>query len=145
VTRDVSEYLKTCVRCQKASTRFDKSAPDMQIIAIPKKPWSQIGIDLCSLPTSPEGYVGIVVAVDYFTKWVEAAPIKDKTAATVADFLYNLICQHGCCDIQINDQGREFVNHVSDRLHILTGVKQRITSAYHPQVTINILSFRCIS
>jgi hypothetical protein len=39
----------------------------------------------------------------------------------------------GCTDVQINDQGREFVNRVSTTLHELTGVNQRITSAYHPQ------------
>lgn len=75
----------------------------------------------------------MVVAVDYFTKWVEAEPIRDKTAATIAHFLLKLICRHGCAEIQINDQGREFVNQVSSTLHSLTGVKQRITSAYHPQ------------
>lgn len=48
-------------------------------------------------------------------------------------FLYDLICIHGCTRIQINDQGREFVNQVSARLFQLTGTAQRITSAYHPQ------------
>ena len=32
-----------------------------------------------------------------------------------------------------NDQGREFVNTVNAELHRLTGVEQRVTSAYHPQ------------
>ena len=36
-------------------------------------------------------------------------------------------------DVQINDQGREFVNQVCDELHELTGVEQRVTFAYHPQ------------
>ena len=36
--------------------------------------------------------------------------------------------------MQINDQGRDFVNQVSETLHNLTGVKQKATSAYHPQV-----------
>ena len=35
--------------------------------------------------------------------------------------------------IQINDQGREFVNEISSDLHQLCGTEQRITSAYHPQ------------
>ena len=30
-------------------------------------------------------------------------------------------------------EGREFVNSVSDNLHRMTGTKQRVTSAYHPQ------------
>ena len=43
------------------------------------------------------------------------------------------MCRHGCFEIQINDQGREFVNKVYKQLHELKGVKQRVTSAYHPQ------------
>ena len=34
----------------------------------------------------------------------------------------------------ISDQGREFVNSVTDELFIKTKTKHRITSAYHPQV-----------
>jgi len=124
------------MRCQQACTRFNKSVPEMHSVPVPTSPWIQIGIDICSLPKSKEGYVGILVAVDYFTKWVEAEPIKNKTAETVSDFIYNLICRHGCFEIQINDQGREFVNKVSTALFTLTGTKQRITSAYHPQVLL---------
>ena len=35
--------------------------------------------------------------------------------------------------IQINDQGREFVNKVSKDLQNMIGTKQRISSAHHPQ------------
>ncbi|XP_041376431.1 uncharacterized protein LOC121388948 [Gigantopelta aegis] len=43
------------------------------------------------------------------------------------------ICRHGVPRVHINDQGREFVNKVSEELHALTGEQQRITSAYYPQ------------
>ena len=129
VTTDVAVYIQGCARCQKTSSRFDKAAPDLHSIPVPTHSWKQIGIDLCNLPVTAEGYVGIVVAVDYFSKWVEAEPIKDKTAETIADFLYRLVCRHGCAEVQINDQGREFVNRVCTVLHELTGVKQRIKIA----------------
>ena len=48
-------------------------------------------------------------------------------------FLYGVICCRGCFEIQINDQGSEFVNEVNTELHKLTGVEQRITSAHHAQ------------
>ena len=51
----------------------------------------------------------------------------------MAQFLYEVICRHGCFEIQINDQGREFLNDVYTELHKLTGLEQRVTSAYHPQ------------
>lgn len=97
--------------------------------------------------------------MDYFSKWPEAEPLPDKTAAGVAIFLYNLFCRyvnlttlvmygrvhvltlhawfypfrHGCCDVLISDQGREFVNCIKDELFQLTGTEHRVTSAYHPQ------------
>lgn len=73
------------------------------------------------------------VVMDYFSKWPEAKPIRKKNAEEVAQFLYELICRFGCVNIQINDQGREFCNQVASELHGLTGVHQRVTSAYHPQ------------
>jgi hypothetical protein len=130
---DVREFVRTCEVCQLGNTKFDKAAPTMHSIPIPTKVWSQIGVDLCSLPKTTEGYVAICVVVDYFSKWVEAKPIAAKTAGEVATFLYELICRLGCVSVQINDQGREFCNDVSTKLHRLTGAKQRITSAYHPQ------------
>lgn len=100
---------------------------------VPSRAWSQIGVDICMLPES-EGFNSLVVAVDYFTKWIEAKPLKDKTMVSVARFLYELICRHGCFQVQINDQGKEFVNSVGEELRRLTGAEQRVTSAYHPQV-----------
>ena len=72
------------------------------------------------------------VCIDNFSKWSEAKAVKGCTP-TVAKFLYEIICRHGCVRIQINDQGKEFVNEVSENLHEMTGTEQRITSAYHPQ------------
>ena len=125
--------MKSCDRCQRASTKFDKATPTLQNVPVPPKAWTQIGIYICSLIRTPEGFVGIVVAVDYFTKWVEAQPIMDKSSVTIAEFIYGLICRHGCSRIQINHQGREFVNTLAEELFKMTGVKQIITSAYHPQ------------
>ena len=84
----------------------------------------QMGVDLCSLP-EVDGYNTLVVAIDYFSKWSEAKPLKSKGSVVVVEFLNELICRHGCCGIQKNDQGREFVNKVSTELHRMTGVEQR--------------------
>ena len=95
---------------------------------------SQIGVDLSCFPPTPEGFRYVVTAVDYSTKWVETRPLKSKTADEVNSFLFHdIVFRHGCVDIQINDQGREFINSVSDELHRLCRIKQKVTSAYHPQ------------
>ena len=92
----------------------------------------QIGIDLCTLP-EVDGFKHLIVCIDHFSKWSGAKAVKDKSAPTVAKFLYQIICRHGCMRIQVNNQGKEFVNEISENLHEMTGTEQRITSAYHPQ------------
>ena len=38
----------------------------------------------------------VVVAVDYFTKWIEAEPLASITSAKIKEFIYqNIICWYG--------------------------------------------------
>ena len=92
----------------------------------------KIGIDFCILP-EVDGFKHLIVCIDYFPKWHEAKAVKDKSAPTVAKFLKEIICWHGFMRIQINNQGKEFGNEVSENLNKMTGTEQRITSACHPQ------------
>ena len=92
----------------------------------------KVGVSLCVLP-EVDGYCYFIVCIDYFSKWSDAKPIANKTAPTTVEFLYEMMCRHDCFAIQINNQGRKFLNEVSDELNFLTGVQQRVTSAYHPQ------------
>ena len=85
----------------------------------------QVRVDLCG-QLEVDGYRYLIVCTDYFSKWLEAKPITDKPAPTVAQFLYETMCRHGCFAFKVNDQGREFVNEVSDELHLLTGAQQRV-------------------
>ena len=82
----------------------------------------QIDIDICSLP-EVHGFKHLDVCIDYFSKWLEAKPIKYKSTSTVAQFLYEVIYRHGRMKIQINDQGRELVNEVSKVLHNMIGTE----------------------
>ena len=56
-----------------------------------------------------------------------------QSSSYYCQFLYEMVCRPGCLAIQIKDQGREFVNEVSDELHFLTGLQQWVTSSYRPQ------------
>ena len=84
-------------------------------------------LDVCE-PT-PDGYRYILVIADYFSKWTEAFPIKDKCADTVPDVLVNkIILQFGMPLVIHSDQGREFENGLMKSLCLLLGcVKTRKT------------------
>ena len=75
----------------------------------------QIRINVCSL-SEIDGFKYLIVCIDYFFKWSEPKAAIDKSPTTVGKFLYNVICCHVCVEIQINHQGREIINEVSDHL-----------------------------
>ena len=134
LSNDIREYITTCERCQKVNPRFENPRSQLHSVNVPQGVMRQIGVDITQLPPTEDGYRYVVMAIDYFSKWPEARALRAKTALSVAAFLFEeIICRHGCIEIQINDQGREFVNGVSAELLRLSGTKQHITSAYHPQ------------
>ena len=58
------------------------------------------------IPKASNGHEYILVAIDYFTKWVEAALYKSVTQAVVARFLkHDIICRYGMPRELIIDNG----------------------------------------
>lgn len=134
ITKDVSNFVKICDTCQRTNNVLKKTRGQLQPLPVKPEAFQRLGIDLVGpLVETKDGFKYFATAVCAYTKWVESEPLKNKSAVEVANFIYRMICRHGCFEIQLNDQGREFVNKVSTELHKLTGVEQRVTSAYHPQ------------
>ena len=122
IVNDVADYIKGCDNCQKHLSMPKKVKEELKNIAVPSEVMKQIGVDICCLPSVDE-FEYLIVCIDYFSKWSEAKPIHDKSAPTVAQFLYELICRHDCFAVQIIDQSRKFVNEVADELHSMTGTQ----------------------
>lgn len=134
ITADVRSYVNSCDKCQRMSIKFKKQPGQLHPIKVQPQVWQRVGIDLIGpLTTTKSGNRYIITCTDYFSKWVEAEALPDKTAHSVAKFLLRLICRLGCFEYCHTDQGREFVNELNATLFDLAGIEQRISSAYHPQ------------
>ena len=121
ISNDIRDFVKKREQCQKQGDLKSPKA-DLKPIPITSTVMKQAGVDICNLPET-DGYCHVIVLIDYFSKWSEVKPTKNKYASTVAQFLYEVMCRHGCFDVQIDDQGREFVNQVCGELHKLIGVE----------------------
>ena len=65
------------------------------------------------MPITREGNRYIVVAIDYFSRWPEARPLKAANAETVVTFIYEeIICRFEALRILQSDRGTHFVNEV---------------------------------
>ncbi len=93
------------------------------------------GVDIIGLlPITREGNRYIVVAMDYFSRWPEARPLRAANADTVTTFLYEeIICRFGAPRILQSDRGTHFVNEVIQRLTKRFRIRHSLSSPYHPQ------------
>jgi hypothetical protein len=73
-----------------------------------------------------------VVATDYFTKWVEAIPLKEVTTANMIDFIQeHIIYRFGIPQIITTDQGKMFISKVFEDFATETGFKLLNSSPYY--------------
>ena len=100
-------------------------------------PWPFLvwGIDIIGKisPRSSVGHEYILVAIDYFTEWVEAASYAKLTAARVAKFIRShIICRYGAPHELISNKRVHFTGKV-DILVQEYGIQHHRSSAYRPQ------------
>ena len=81
------------------------------------------------------GNIYILLAVDYVSKWVEAAACPKNDANTVVGFLQrNILSRFGTPRTIISDEGSHFANKVFEKLMGRCGIKHIMSLAYHPQI-----------
>ena len=131
MTAQINEWVKTCEICQRAE-KPTKNNPLRPIKVT--EPFELIGMDLIGpLPVTEQGNRFIVVMTEYLTKWVEAKPITNKRAETIAEFLHEILARFGTPRKIITDQGTEFNNETIKALNKIMGIQSIYSSPYHPQ------------
>lgn len=98
-------------------------------------PFSIWGIDLIgALPTRKGGVKYFIVAVDYFTKWVEVELLKSITVEKIVKFCYNnIICQYGIPHKIVSDNGLQFDCPEFRKFCEDLGIKKSFSVVIHPQ------------
>ena len=71
---------------------------------------------------------------DYLTQWVEAAPVTDCTAMTIAMFLFdNIVTRFGFPKILMSNQGIPFINCTISTMTKKIKIHHKKSTPYHPQ------------
>ena len=98
------------------------------------EPFARVGIDISGpYNVTADGNKYILVVSDYFTKWVEAYPMRNMEAETVAEiFVTQWVSRMGVPMIIHSDQGRNFESRLFKQTCHLLGVKKTRTTAFHP-------------
>jgi hypothetical protein len=94
--KDAQQIVKTCQACQMMGPKSKRPSELSQLIP-PTWPLQRWRIDLISpLPTAQGNYKYAAIAIEYFTKWIEAKPLINITSETVCKFFWqNIIYKFG--------------------------------------------------
>ena len=122
MAKDVQLYCQQCTTCQQAK--------------LPNPAWVPMPIgqaDILEVPVSRQNHRYLLVVMDYFTKWIEAIPLHDQTAASITKAIIKICSTFGVPSILHSDQGRNFESHMLHQMLQAFGIKKSYTIAYHPQ------------
>jgi hypothetical protein len=118
---NIKEIVKSCHNCQMSASKVKALATNLQTIK-PTWPLARWGIDIIGkLPTTQGNLQYAVVAVEYFTKWIEAKPVT------------NIICHFGVPRHITVDNGTQFDSQNFREYCESLGIQLCFTSVKHPQ------------
>jgi len=137
---DVQAFCNSCITCQKSKPPTQKPYGLLNPLSVPSKPWDAIGVDFMGpLPESKDRngkYDSITVIIDLLTAMVHIVPSRtDYTAKDIAELMFHEVYRlHGLPRAIISDRDVLFTSLFWTHLNKLIGVRQKMSSAYHPEM-----------
>ncbi|BES91401.1 Reverse transcriptase (RNA-dependent DNA polymerase) [Nesidiocoris tenuis] len=131
--RDIKRWVRECIPCQKSKIQRHEKTPLVHFLQ-PDERFANVHIDVVGPLPPSHGHIYLLTCIDRYTRWVEAFPMPDQTAQTIADtFFSGWISKFGPPLYLVSDQGRSFESSLFRQLAQLLGIEVRHTTAYHPQ------------
>ncbi|KAM1985353.1 hypothetical protein ACFX16_013528 [Malus domestica] len=135
IFKDARTICMACDRCQRTGSIGPKDQmPQSPIFNV--EIFDVWGIDFMGPFPSSHGFVYILLAVDYVSKWVEARATRTNDSKVVADFVKtNIFARFGMPRVLISDGGSHFCNRTIEALLKKYGVTHKVATPYHPQTS----------
>jgi hypothetical protein len=133
---DCCKFVKKCHECQIYVDKIHVPPILLNVISSPW-PFSMWGIDMIGMiePKASNGHHFILVATNYFTKWVEAALYANVTKQVIVKFIKNqIICRYGMPSKIITDNGSNLNNNMVEALCKDFKIAHHNSSPYRPKM-----------
>uniref|UniRef100_A0A2N9I3E2 Integrase catalytic domain-containing protein n=1 Tax=Fagus sylvatica TaxID=28930 RepID=A0A2N9I3E2_FAGSY len=131
---DAYQFVQRCDKCQRFANHLH-SPPTVLVPMTAPWPFAQWGLDIMGpLPIGRRQLKFLVVAIDYFTKWVEAEPLATITERNIQNFVWKaVICRFGIPRVLVSDNGKQFDNPRFRQFSQELGIHNHYSSPGHPQ------------
>ena len=131
---DVKDYVSRCHKCQihKEGPRGEEYIKEGNECS---RPFQKVIMDIMGpLPKTQRGYEYVICFVDQLTRYLEAVPLKDRTALGIATVFVKEIClRYGVPEELLSDQEKSFKSELFLLTAKLMGTQKVFSAAYHPQ------------
>ena len=133
IDRAVRLFCAKCETCRTTKPHTKRTVAPL-VVRQTTQPMDRVGIDVMGpFPITKKGNKCILVVGDYATKWLEAYPLPDHRAETIAECLVtNFISRFGIPRRIHSDQGRDFESNLFQELCRLLGIDKTRTSPWQP-------------
>ncbi len=130
---EIGRYVASCPKCQQSKGHNPSRSYPLKPI-VTTRTNEMVEIDFEKLSVSKDGYIGLLVAVDHFSKYAMAYPMKEFTGKAAALALYEeWVLTFGSPEIIQSDQGSQFESELFAEFTNLIGSHKTRSTPYHPQ------------
>jgi len=139
MVHDVTMFCTSCTTCQQSKPSNQKPYGLLNPLTVPSMPWDAIGVDFVGpLPESKDrdgSYDSITVIIDLLTAMIHLVPSwSTYTAKDIAELMFTEVYKlHGLPRMIVSNQDVLFMSLFWTHLNKLMGIKQHMSSAYHPE------------
>ena len=121
---DCTRYAQRCKQCQQHVDWHNAPLEELRSI---HNPWSfhtwEIDI-LGPFPLAVWQMKYLVVAIEYFTKWIKTEPVAQVTTHKIQHFVWkNIVCHFGIPKRLVTDNGTQFISQQLGKLCTELGIK----------------------
>ena len=128
-------YVPSCPDCQRNKSQMTKLCGPLHPLPIPEQRGDSIAIDFIGPLPKDNDYDSIITITDRLNSDIQIIPSTiNLTAEKLAEIFFDKwYCENGLPLEIISDRDKLFVSNFWTHLHKLTGVKLKMSTAYHPQ------------
>ena len=134
--RDLEKgYVASCPECQRNKSTTSKPIGPLHPLLIPDERGDSVAMDFIGPLPKDEGNNCIVTFTDRLGSDIQLAATRtDITAEELAYVFFDKwYCENGLPTDIVSDRDKLFISKFWRALHKLTGVKLKMSTAYHPQ------------
>ena len=134
--RDLEQgYVISCPNCQRNKLSTVKPYGPLHPLPIPDQHGDSIAIDFIGPLPEDNKKNGIVTFTDHLGSDIQLVPTRtDITAEELAYLFFDKwYCENGLPTDIVSDRDKLFMSKFWKALHKLTGVKLKLSTAYHPE------------